>query len=296
MIGQFHHSLWHAAVAGIVIPRNYYTSWWFIALVVLLVALAGWLVYVRHVRRLVGLDRAATLERERIARELHDTLLQSVQGLLLLIQATAHDCREQSTRDRLLRAVSAARATVVEGRAQVQSLRVTEPDIDLPARLMEVATQLSTVYKVAFGRIITGQPVSLSPAVAREVLPVLREMLTNAFQHSRAANIRLDLRYGLMRFEGTVTDDGIGMAPEVMQAGGRTGHWGLVGMRERVAQLHGQFRIDSVQGKGTAAHVSIPAQRLYRENIVTRVFRRRHGSLKLVECSCLNETAVAQRL
>jgi ligand-binding sensor domain-containing protein/two-component sensor histidine kinase len=262
------------ATVTLVIPPRFFATWWFITLSVIVGLLLIWLLYIRHVRRLLGLLRATTLERERIARELHDTLLQSVQGLLLLIQAIARASNESNTRERLLGAANAARATVIEGRGRVQSLRMTVADVDLPAQLSEAAAQLVAMYPAEFSLNISGTRVPLNPAIAHELLPVLREMLTNAFRHAKATHIELHLRYGVTSFQGTVTDNGTGLAPEVLKTGVRAGHWGLTGMRERVAQLHGRFHVDSATGQGTLVSVSVPAQRLYRDNVIVRLLRR----------------------
>ena len=267
------------ATVQIIIPPRFFATWWFILLSLAFVVMLAWLIYLRHMRRLVSLLRAATLERERIARELHDTLLQSVQGLLLLIQATAHDTPERSIRERLLRAAAAARATVVEGREQVQSLRTPDADIDLVKRLGEVATQLGTINNVEFTCQLEGAEMPLRPEVARELFPVLREMLTNAFQHARATRIQLHLHFGPTRFEGRVTDNGVGISRPVADKGERAGHWGLLGMRERAAQLKGTFHVESVEGSGTVVRVCIPGGRIYREPLIIRLLRasRRDG-------------------
>jgi ligand-binding sensor domain-containing protein/two-component sensor histidine kinase len=255
----------------VIIPPRFFATWWFILLSAVFASLLAWLVYIRHVRRLVTLLRVATLERERIARELHDSLLQSVQGLLLLLQATAHETPERSTRERLLRAAAAARATVVEGRAQVQSLRVPDADIDLFKRLADVATQLGAIHEAKFTCQSEGQDMPLRTEVVRELFPVLREMLTNAFQHARATHIILHLHFGLTQFEGTVTDDGVGMSQPVIDGGERAGHWGLLGMRERVAQLKGSFSVQSKEGAGTVVRVRVPGVRLYRQSLFVRL-------------------------
>jgi signal transduction histidine kinase len=210
----------------------------------------------------------ATLrERERVARELHDTLLQSVQGLLLIVQSAAKDADSPASRDRLLRASEMTRTAVEEARLQILCLRAHLPFTDIPHRLAYVGSQLSELKGVEFIQEVSGIPHELGSEVSAELFLALREILTNAFLHAQARQVRLRLKYSPGLFEGTVDDDGIGMDWISGDEQAQTGHWGLIGANERIERLGGTFSVRAGPGSGTTVEVIFPIRAAGRSEV-----------------------------
>jgi signal transduction histidine kinase len=211
--------------------------------------------------------RATLHERERVARELHDTLLQSVQGLLLIIQSAARDADSPVTRERLLRASEMTRVAVEDARMQILCLRAHLSLTDIPDRLAYVGDQLSELKGVAFSQEVSGVPFDLTPDASSELFLALREVVTNAFLHAEAREVRVRLTYSPGSFEGIVDDDGIGMDWTPRDERGQTGHWGLIGASERVERLGGTFSIRTTPGSGTTVQVAFPTQAAGRSEV-----------------------------
>jgi signal transduction histidine kinase len=264
----------HEARLRFTIDPAFYQMRWFQLLCAALIAAAIWCFYAMRVNYLLGLFHAKAQERERIARELHDTLLQSVQGLLLLIDSASRAPPDEDIRSRLRSAVSAARMTVIEGRRSVAMLRGEDPEFDLVKGLIDYAETLSRDFDIPFYHTVEGRPCALNQHAGHELLLALREALTNAFQHAKARHIILHLNYGFWHLKVTVLDDGTGIEKDVLKEGGKSGHWGLSGIRERVKALKGRCRIDSAEGGGTAVQISIWGPRIYDRGVVHRLLRR----------------------
>jgi signal transduction histidine kinase len=199
-------------------------------------------------------------ERERIARTLHDTYLQSVNALLLRVGAMAQSLPAGSaTRARLETVLADASRAVVEGRGQVEQLRapLDARATELDAILAEAAAPLRTCYPdVAFSMQVTGTRRPLLPAVLDEAAQIGAEALRNAFIHAGATRIQVHIDYGTP-FSLIVADDGKGLDDAVRQQGYRSGHWGLLGMRERARGIGGQVAIDSARGIGTTIRLTV---------------------------------------
>jgi ligand-binding sensor domain-containing protein/two-component sensor histidine kinase len=264
----------HEAVMRFTIAPAFYQRWWFQLLVAVLAVVLLWRLYVMRVNYLLGLFRAKVDERERIARELHDTLLQSAQGLLLLIESVSRAPADEDVRPRLRRVVSAARLTVVEGRKSVAMLR-GDDQIDLVKELAEYANSLASDFGVPFYYTVEGHAFALNQGARHELLLALREAITNAFQHAKARHIAMHLRYEFWRLKASVVDDGVGIEKELLKEGGRSGHWGLSGMRERVEALGGRCRIVPAEGGGTVVQIAVSASRIYAAGMLRRIAERR---------------------
>jgi len=211
--------------------------------------------------------KARQMERERIARALHDTLLQGVQSLTLRFQTAVDqlppDSPSRATMEQIL---DSADQIVVAGRDQVMDLRVSmEPGGDLADNLGAAAREIGQYSAgVRFAMRIDGAARPLHALVTDDIYCVGREALSNAFRHAQATLVELVLDYGVDHFTLRVRDDGIGIGADTLQ-GGRVGHWGLTGMRERAQGLGGQFAIRSGErhGRGTEIVFSVPAERAY---------------------------------
>ena len=157
-----------------------------------------------------------------------------------------------------------ADALLVEGRDRVTDLRLPPPDLNgLEQTLEALGRELSHTHGAAFVLTVEGTPRPLTPALAASICLIAREAIFNAFQHAQAGRIEVALRYGDGGFTLFVRDDGVGVPDEVKARGGRPGHWGLSGMRERAELAGVAYRLDSQAGIGTQVELHAPAARAY---------------------------------
>jgi signal transduction histidine kinase len=210
-------------------------------------------------------------ERTRIARELHDTLLQSLHGLMFRFQAARNMLPgrpEQAMQD-LDGAIARTEQAIAESRGAIQDLRsepVAQSDL---AELLTVMGQELAAFEDAnrdgpvFRVIIEGERRRLSPILQAEVYGIARELLRNAFQHASAHRIEAEIRYEDHLFRLRVRDDGKGIDPKVLEAGGCAGHWGLPGVRERAQEFGARLDFWSEAGAGTEVQLTIPASVAY---------------------------------
>ena len=209
-------------------------------------------------------------ERTRIARELHDTLLQSFHGLLLRFQTVYSllPSRPDEAREILEKAINAATQAIIEGRDAVQALRSSTAETnDLAAAIKTVGEELtareSNSISPAFRVEVEGKPRNLHPIRLDEVHRIAVEALENAFRHAQARNIEVEIRYEDQQFRLRIRDDGKGIDPELLSAGGREGHFGLHSMKERAEIADGKLEIWSRDGAGTEIELTIPASSAY---------------------------------
>ena len=208
-------------------------------------------------------------ERTRIARELHDTLLQKFQGLLPHVQAAIYKLPSGAVEARkiLEAAVGLASEAITEGRNAVQGLRLStieENDLAVAIRavgeeLAAAGNQSSPVFEV----VVQGRPRNLHPVLRDEVYRIGAEAIRNAFQHARARQVEVEIGYGEKKFTVHIRDDGKGIDREVLSADGRVGHFGLHGMRERAELVGGKLVVWSELESGSEVELSIPASRVY---------------------------------
>jgi signal transduction histidine kinase/ligand-binding sensor domain-containing protein len=263
-----------------VAPAWYQTNWFRVACAATLLMLL-YLLYQLRLRQLhhqfsIGLD-ARVNERTRIARELHDTLLQSFQGLMLRFQTVAEmlPARPLDAKKALEGALDRADQAISEGRDAITDIRTsTLASRDLAKSITALMTNLSEELAAGSGRSITfrvlveGVPRAVRPSLQDEIYRIARESLRNAFRHAQAGHIETEIMYGeslRLRFR----DDGQGMDPSVVEHGGRSGHWGLPGIRERAKQIGAQLTVWSEVGAGTEVELSIPGPVAY-EALPTR--------------------------
>ncbi|MYM22013.1 hypothetical protein GTP46_05065 [Duganella sp. FT135W] len=257
------------------IPPTLMQTLWFKAACLLAVAAALYLLYLYRLRivtaRLEERMEVRLAERERIARTLHDTVLQSVQGVVLRLDAAVDSLPDDSAaRKSLAPVLHSARASISEGRAQVHELRSAEVD-ELECRLRDVAALLSVSYPGVQLALqvdgIDGADRALRAGVVEDISEIACEALRNAYQHAQAAHIEVRLGYSAEQFTLLVRDDGRGMQPAAAAAApDARGHWGLVGMRERAARIGAALEISSTQDKGSSVTMSLPARRAYADN------------------------------
>src|SRR6266496_2040397 len=200
-------------------------------------------------------------ERTRIARELHDTLLQTVQSasmqLSLAVDGVASDSLVKPQLDRILQIM---RLGIDEGRSAIQGLRSsgTHP-FDLVAALSGIRQELAADPNVVFHVVVAGRQQPLEPLIQHEIYRIGRETLVNAFCHSQAKRVEFELEYADHELRMRISDNGCGIGPQVLQSG-RAGHWGLAGMRERATRIGGLLKISTSATKGTEVQLSIPGK------------------------------------
>lgn len=252
-----------------ILPAFYQTWWFYVACGVacLAVLAAIYRIRVRQVAAQVRSRLEARLaERERIARELHDTLLQGMQGLILRFQAAA-DCIPREEPARLLMEQSLDRADELlgEGRDRVKDLRLATSDqSDLDQSLAALGKQFAELHSTGFRVRIQGTSRNLHLIVFEEVLLIAREALANAFVHANAAEIEAEVTYGESALHVRIRDDGQGISTSVLDAGGMPGHFGLIGIRERANKLGANLEIWSRSGAGTEVDLRVPAHVAYK--------------------------------
>ena len=250
-----------ASVTFTIAPRFTQTGW-FRLLAIGLGAGLLWLLYAWRMRELVARGRARAeaqiAERERIARELHDTLLQSMQGLMLRFQAASYATKPGSRAQALIEsALDRADDVMVEARDRVLGLRQIhaagdpQPLIEALARCLIEDGMTVTVSREGAER-------RYSPAQLEHILAIVQEALANVRRHAGTMAARVVLHSTPNAMEIRVEDAGTGIAPGIVAAGGRPGHYGLQGMRERAEALGGTLTIEPAEPQGTRIRLMIP--------------------------------------
>jgi len=259
-----------AAPLQFTITPAFYQTLWFRALCVLAVFALLYLVYLVRVEHVTNRVRERMKERSgerlRIARELHDTLLQSIHGLVLRVHFAAEALpRDEPVRESLQLALSRADDVIVEGRKRVQDLREEAPNLaNLVTQIALIAEDLDVQKSMRFRIIEDGKRIELDPMIQRELCAIAREALTNTVRHAHAGSAEISLMYANAYFQMKCCDTGVGLAPAVLAKGDRTGHWGLVGMRERASAIGGTLQLWSAHGAGTEIEIRVPARQAYR--------------------------------
>ena len=219
-------------------------------------------------------------ERTRIARDLHDTLLQSFQGSLFEVQAARNlfPRRPDNAIQTLDDAIHSAEAAIAEGRDAILDLRSgSAAPSDLAHLLAAAGQELSGVAvsnggSPAFRVTVEGPPRDIKTVLQDELYRIGREILRNAFRHACAKKIEVEIRYDAQELRLRFRDDGIGIDPKVLNEGARAGHWGLPGVRERAKLAGAQLDFWSEVGAGTEVQVTVPASVAYAKSPEARVF------------------------
>jgi signal transduction histidine kinase len=251
----------------VVLPAFDQTAWFRIFC---MIAVAGclWLLYLLRLKRATAQVQqrlsARLEERVRIARELHDTLLQGFQGLVLRFDSVMKTIPEDHPARNLMgKVLDRADEVLLEGRERVHDLRQDEISAnELPDRLATCGEELRQDYAIRFSLSIIGPQQSLDATVGNEVYRIGQEALINAFQHSKSSKIEVEITYDYSHVRLRVRDDGIGINHDVLLRG-RNGHWGLPGMRERTQKIGGQLKIWSQESAGTEIELTVPAAIAY---------------------------------
>jgi signal transduction histidine kinase/ligand-binding sensor domain-containing protein len=258
-----------------VVPA-YYQTRWFQALCVIAAGVLTWALYRLRLRQMSArinlLYNERLAERTRIARDLHDTLLQSLAGVSLQLHGIAKTAAKapEKTPSQVDKIRQQVDATFREARSKVYNLRspalegqgLTEALSDFVERLRPMATARCTLN-------VTGEPVLCTPEIEEELLRIAQEAANNANRHAGANEIRIALEYSGRSLKLSISDDGCGFRLEEGLA--KNGHWGLKNMPERAAQIRGKCIITSSPGHGTQVEVHVPLRRWsMRKNLAKR--------------------------
>jgi len=276
VIASNNSGVWNEQGASLdvsVAPAYWQTNWFRALCVVAAVALL-WSLYwlrLRQVRRQFNLTLDARVnERTRIARELHDTLLQSFHGLLLRFQTALElmPTRPSEGSRLLASAIDQAAEAITEGRDAVQGLRSSTLETnDLADAIRTLGEQLAAAggadQDVLLRVDAQGAPRALHPIVRDDIVRIASEALRNSFRHAGAKQIEVELRYDERSLRLRVRDDGKGIDPKILSQGGREGHFGLRGMRERAELIGGKLAVWSGLDSGTEIELTVPASRAY---------------------------------
>jgi signal transduction histidine kinase/ligand-binding sensor domain-containing protein len=262
-----------AMLEFMIAPAWYQTNWFRAACVAAFLAMV-WGIYELRVRQLAAQfnmrleERVA--ERTRVARDLHDTLLQSFQAVLPRLQAGINmlATRSADARRTLEQAADHASQAIAEGRDAVQGLRmstVEKNDLAVAIRTVgeELASGASSEPSPNFNVVVEGASRNLHPILRDEVFRLATEALRNAFRHAAAQNIEVEIRYDDKYFRLRIRDDGKGIPSNVLSGDGREGHYGLPGMRERAKLVGGKLTIWTEVDGGTEIELNIPGGRAY---------------------------------
>jgi signal transduction histidine kinase len=253
------------AVVDFEIPPTFLQSKGFLALCAALLLLLLWGFYRFRVTQISGRVRteleARLQERERIARELHDTLLQSVQGLTLRFQSVANKMAPgDRSRDLLEAALKRADDVIVDGRNRVRDLRIADGPGDVPTVLQGVVDAAGFDPQVSVRLTVDGTPRAIHPMVLAEIGRIAGEALFNTARHAKAGSVEIATSFSEHQLTVRIRDDGVGIAADVIAAGRKPGHFGLVGMRERAERIGGTLSIECAPGGGTAVTITLPAR------------------------------------
>ena len=247
----------------------YYQTNWFRALCVFFFLALMWAAYHWRVRQLhhqfeMTLD-ARVGERTRIARELHDTLLQSFHGVLLRFQTAFQLLPERpgEAKEKLGSAIDQAAEAITEGRDAVQGLRdSTIQTNDLAVAISALGEELVSDpgnHQPQFRVAVEGESRNLHPILRDETYKIAAEALRNAFSHAQARQVEVEIRYDDDQFRMRVRDDGKGIDPAVLAAKGSQGHYGLPGIRERATIMGAKLTVWSEVDAGTEVELRVPA-------------------------------------
>lgn len=251
-----------------ILPAFYQTLWFRSLCVILFLAtLAGlYQLRLRQLARQYGLRLEERVsERTRIARELHDTLLQSIQGLILKFHALSRQVPAGDVRHDMDQALDHAEEVLAEGRDRVRNLRGTSESLDdLPAAFYGVAEAAAPDGRANLTVVVKGRVRELHSTVLEGAFSIGREALVNALRHSQALHVEVEIAYYPKQFCLRVRDNGRGIDPAVLQQGGRPDHWGLRGMRERAQTMGAQLRLWSRPEAGTEVELMVPGTTAYR--------------------------------
>jgi ligand-binding sensor domain-containing protein/signal transduction histidine kinase len=259
-----------AAAINFQVDPLFWQTWWFYTAVATALLLFGAGLYNWRLRLVTGRlnlrfeERFA--ERTRIAQELHDTLLQGFLSASMQLHVVADQIPEESqVKPALGRVLGLMGRVIDEGRNAVRGLRSSGASLDLGLALSKIPQEITPHAEAAYTVVVNGEHRPLHPVLRDEVYRIGREAVVNAFRHSGASTIEVEIVYSPRQLRVVVRDNGCGIDPSHLHFG-RDGHWGLTGMRERAERIGGKLRLASGAKAGTEVELSIPGNIAFRKD------------------------------
>ena len=253
------------ATADFTILPAFFQTAWFRALSIFAGIAILWLLYTLRVRRLATSIQARfddrLEERERIARDLHDTLLQGIFSASIHFNiANNHLHADSPAKPAVQRGVDLLAQVSKEGRNTLLALRTgAASQSDLGEALSRLGVEFALPANVDFRVVTEGEAEVLRPLIRDEVYLIAREAVINAFRHSKASTIRVKVGYVSRNLRVSVRDNGCGIDEKLLKSG-REGHWGLANMRERAGRIGGRLKVSSRTNAGTVVRLWIPGK------------------------------------
>lgn len=236
---------------------HFYQTYWFYALILAALAVLASYLYRLRLRHVEARFDAVLQERNRIAREIHDTLAQGFAGVSVQLEIVSRllEASKESAREHLDQARTLVRKSLADARSSIWELRSQSPvDEDLAARFSRMANQVAGSGPPKVELQIRGAYRPLSPKLEHELLKIAQEAVTNAVRHANAARINLELAFDSGKLRMTIADNGQGFAG-MPDSSGPNGHFGLRGMRERAEIINAELKVQSTVGEGTVISV-----------------------------------------
>jgi signal transduction histidine kinase/ligand-binding sensor domain-containing protein len=248
-----HPETWKSARVAFTVPTIWYRSAWFYITLLCSVAAISVSLYMLHLQRVKGRFRLILQERTRLAREMHDTLIQGCNGVALLLEANASSGRRESKYLDLAR--EQLRVTIADAREAVWNLRQSETDADFfITMLKQISAQAAESLSIPVAMSHASNLPRLPAAVVHEVLMIVREAVTNAGRHGHPRTIDISAQYIDNHLLLRVSDDGIGFD---IDSSPSDDHYGILGMHERAEMIGADLEITSSIGVGTCVQVSL---------------------------------------
>lgn len=256
----------------------WFQTYWFRLFCITAFSLLIWALYRLRLRQLARefntTMEARVAERTRIARDLHDTLLQSLHGIMFRFQAARNMLprRPEEAMEALDGAITRTEQAIAESRDAIKDLRaVPAAQSDMVELLTAMSQKLADMQEAGFDPpvfsvTVEGEQRQLSPMIQDEVYRIAHEVLLNAFRHAEARRVEAEIRYNRHSLRLRFRDNGKGIDPEILREGGRPGHWGLPGVRERARRIGAQLDFWSDAGAGTEIQLSVSAAIAYKKN------------------------------
>ncbi|MDX6530923.1 MAG: hypothetical protein QOH41_3213 [Blastocatellia bacterium] len=273
LVASNSEGLWSESEATVVfeVEPTVWQTWWLRTSSAVLILLLVWFLYRYRLHQLakefnIRLEERVG-ERTRIAQDLHDTLLQGFLSASMQLHVAERQLPSDSPARPLVGRVLELMSQVIEeGRTTLRGLRSTNTNSrDLALSFSGIQKELATHEQVNYRVTVEGSSRPLHPSVRDEIYLIGREALLNAFRHSKANTVEVELEYGIKQLRILVRDDGRGIEPEVLAAG-REDHWGISGMRERAEVIGASLKLFSRAGAGTEIELSVPGRIAYELN------------------------------
>ncbi len=264
VIARNNDGFWNESGAAIrfrILP-HFYQTWLFYLLVLCATGLAVYLIYLWRVRQVRSRFEAVLEERNRIAREIHDTLAQGFAGISVQLEVASRlfSTSVEEAREHLDQARILARSSLKEARQSIWELRSQEATSpNFAARLSKLAQQVTESSSIKVQLEVQGQHRPLRSDVEDELFRIGQEAVANAVRHSEGRQVRVNLTFDSRKLQMTIADDGIGFNG-LVDSQGPEGHFGLKGMRERAERIHAKLAIESKAGSGTMVSVEVPVR------------------------------------